>query len=320
MIVDLFAGPGGWSEALRHLDLTDIGLEWDQAACQTRQAAGHLTVRADVATYPPERFVGADGLIASPPCPDFSMAGKRAGIDGESGRLMWEVPRWVEAVRPSWVACEQVPPALEWFELFAARFREWGYLTWCGVLNAADFGVPQTRRRAFLLASRDRLPVPPAASHARSPMPVLFGEPLVRWVSMADALGWGDTPDVNTRGERKTAGGNEFSSSSSWAVTSKAGSWKVVTGGVTTDQYDARSVTEPAPPITAANNTYFGPESAFTEKDCAQATKLTTRDALILQSFQPDYPVAGTKTKQFEQIGNAVPPLLAQRVLEQVAV
>lgn len=47
--------------------------------------------------------------------------------------------------------------------------------------------------------------------------------------------------------------------------------------------------------------------------------RLTVRDALVLQSFRPDYPVQGTKTAQFSQIGNAVPPLLAARVLEQFA-
>lgn len=45
------------------------------------------------------------------------------------------------------------------------------------------------------------------------------------------------------------------------------------------------------------------------------AIRLTLRDALILQSFRPDYPVQGTKTRQFEQVGNAIPPLLARHIL-----
>ena len=70
-ILDLFAGPGGWSEGLRALGLRDIGIEWDEAACATRKAAGHLTIRADVANYPTEPFIGkVTGLIAFRDC-DF---------------------------------------------------------------------------------------------------------------------------------------------------------------------------------------------------------------------------------------------------------
>ena len=67
MIVDLYAGPGGWDEGLRTLGITDVvGLEWDEAACLTRAAAGHRTIRTDVATCPTEPFVGkVRGLIAS---------------------------------------------------------------------------------------------------------------------------------------------------------------------------------------------------------------------------------------------------------------
>lgn len=52
LVVDLFAGPGGWSEGLRSVGLEDVGIEWDDAACRTRAAAGHPTIRADVAQYP----------------------------------------------------------------------------------------------------------------------------------------------------------------------------------------------------------------------------------------------------------------------------
>jgi DNA (cytosine-5)-methyltransferase 1 len=82
MILDLFAGPGGWSEGLRSLGMDEIGLEWDESACRTRSAAGHRTIRCDVAAYPVEPFVGrVRGLIASPPCQAFSMAGKGGGRD-----------------------------------------------------------------------------------------------------------------------------------------------------------------------------------------------------------------------------------------------
>lgn len=67
-ILDLFAGPGGWSHSLNVLGARDVGLEWDEWACKTRAAAGQLTIRTDVALYPVWPFLGKTaGLIASPP-------------------------------------------------------------------------------------------------------------------------------------------------------------------------------------------------------------------------------------------------------------
>ena len=77
-VVDLYAGPGGWDEGMKMLGLTSVvGLEWDQAACRTATAAGHRRIRADVSKYCIDVFAGVRGLIASPPCQAWSMAGKR---------------------------------------------------------------------------------------------------------------------------------------------------------------------------------------------------------------------------------------------------
>jgi len=367
VILDLFAGPGGWDEGLASLGLAApdvLGLELDTDCYRTRRAAGHWTLAADVAAMDPTMFSDVDGLIASPPCPDFSVAGQRAGIDGDSGRLMWEVPRWVDALRPRWVACEQVPPALEWYEDFARRFQTWGYKTWTGVLNAADHGVPQTRQRAFLMASLDHQPHPPEPTHAADPQPSLSVPPLERWVSMADALGWMDDPTVNTRGNRTTPGGNEFSGTRpSWELTEKARSWTVHTNR---DQRpdgsrQTRDALEPAPTLTGKSGGQWtfdrgdstrplgaddpaptvaadpritarchhdegsqGANAKTTEQvragdyEGTEPIWLTIPDALILQGFRPDYPLAGTQTSRFRQCGNAVPPPLAAAVLSEL--
>ena len=105
VIVDLFAGPGGWDEGLRMIGRTDVvGVEWDESACRTAEAAGHKRVRADVSALEPLDFVRGAALcdllgisvadaiathrcpslpIASPPCQAWSFAGKRGG---EAGR------------------------------------------------------------------------------------------------------------------------------------------------------------------------------------------------------------------------------------------
>jgi len=215
VIVDAFAGAGGWSEGLRSLGLSDIGIELDRDCCLTRVSAGHRTIRADVSVYPPEAFAGrCSGLILSPPCQAFSMAGKRAGMQDlarihaavEAARSGWrdelragpwadprsalilEVLRWTWTLRPVWVACEQVPPALPIWEHMADVLRAWGYDARALKLLAADYGVPQTRLRAFLLAHRDGVRVA-EPTHTKRPTAELFGERLP-WVTMASALGW----------------------------------------------------------------------------------------------------------------------------------
>lgn len=218
-IIDLFAGPGGWSEGLRALGLSDVGIEHDAAACLTRRAAGHLTIRADVSQYPPEVFAGKCwGLIASPPCPAFSAAGSGKGRDflpeliaavhdeqwdarPDPDPAVWlvlEPGRWADILRPTWIALEQVPDALPLWQEYARTFTRWGYTTETGVLNAADFGVPQTRRRAILTAHLDRRcwPLP---THDEHPRMDLFGDTKEPWVSMHDALGWPETWEVKVQ-------------------------------------------------------------------------------------------------------------------------
>ena len=297
---------------------TEVGLEWDAAACATRKAAGHRTIRTDIAAYPTEPFTGAVGLIASPPCQDFSQAGNHAGIEGERGQLITQVLRWAEALMPEWIVCEQVPPALPVWHQYAQHLRGLGYSAWAGVLNAADYGVPQTRRRAFLIASRVRNVLPPEPTHSKNPQPSLFGE-LEPWVTMAEALGCPegfigfprrDEEDPTGYRRRDVRATDEPAKT----LTSKVRSWMLNPGATGSDRPNLNrrwyAADEAAPTVAFGHDSagwwwHVGPEQV----------RITTVDALVLQSFPANYSVSGSKTKQFEQIGNAVPPQLAAHVL-----
>lgn len=370
-VVDLFAGIGGWDLAARELGVDPIGVEFMPEACATRAAAGFRTIRADIETMRiPDQL---DGLIASPPCQDFSIAGKRAGRSGDRGRLIDLVPLWVEHARPRRVACEQVPPCEAIWNEHAERYRRLGYSTWVGVLNAADYGVPQTRRRAILVASLDHPVSAPEPTHARDGGGGLF--PLDRWVSMADALGWGATerrhPTIAC--SRDTGGPDKEKVGGSGARAAiyderDAGRWADWSVQMTNDRPGAtrRTLDEPAPTVAFGHNaprivrtgqvqsgvpgtrhesstddpapTVASRFDQWTldrlattvqgdpriappghhERQMNDAIRLDIGDALVLQSFPRDYPVQGSKTAQFLQVGNAIPVGLARPILEQV--
>ena len=385
-IVDLFAGPGGADLGIREAlpDAEIVGVEWDQAACDTRRAAGLETVQADVSQLDPADFAPVDGMWASPPCQDFSMAGKRAGIDGERGMLIHEVMRWASILKPAWIACEQVPPALPVWQLFAHELRTMGYRAWAGVLNAADYGVPQTRKRAILMASKMPFDVP-EPTHAKHPQPAgLFGGEQLPWVTMAQALGWGATlrhnqaerdrpQDADGKARVAREGGGDYylrfpSDAPAPIITTQAGAWVWEETG---EERPRDPDEQPAATISGKGNAYWvngnQPNSAVRSQDepaltihfghrcndvkwvherppttvCADprspepgyrgnpddykddeptrlsdnAERVTVEQAAILQGFPPDHPWQGSKTKKFEQVGNAVPPPLAAAVV-----
>ena len=340
-ILDLFAGPGGWSQGLRALGHRDFGMELDAAACQTRNAAGHPTVCTDVATYPTAPLTGkVTGLIGSAPCQPFSAGGRRKGLDdadlchqvlhdlahGRDTRdairpglkdprslLVVEPLRYALDLRPEWIALEQVPAVLPLFDHTAHLLEAAGYATWTGLLNAADYGVPQTRRRAFLLASRTQAVAPPAPTHTRDPEPdTLFGPGRAGWISMATALGLA-SGEVTTRGEH-TTGGNKFTADlPAWALTGRARSWTLRVGK--RSAATRRRLDDPAPTLLFAHATA---DVSWLDSDGTKMRQLTVAEAAVLQTFPTDYPWCGSRTKQFEQIGNAVPPRLAAAVLATV--
>lgn len=278
--LDLFCGIG-WAEGMAELGMTEFGIDREPSVSAAREANGHHTLEADLSDLDPRDFRGvAPGLVASPPCQDDSQAGRRTGRDGERGRLTDLVPRWVKALDPEWIACEQVPEVLSTWRQHAHLYRQLGYHTWVGELCAADYGVPQVRRRAFLLASK-RGPVAPAEpTHSADAHPGLFVD-LERWVTMADALGW---VDDGTR--------------PAWCFQRPA----------TTVCGDPR-IGAPG------HRDRAGGESQFENG----SVRVTVREALTLQSFTASFELAGPQTQQYQIIGNAVPPRLARHVIAAAA-
>ncbi|MYV40184.1 DNA cytosine methyltransferase [Streptomyces sp. SID1328] len=327
-MVDLFGGPGGWDLAAQRLGLAVTGIELDHSACETRRAAGLGTIEGDG----PADFPRATDLIGSPPCQTYPIGGKGAGrraldavlhfasqlaarkdirsglatLDDERTGLVLEPLRWVlealDAGRPyRTVMLEQVPTVLPVWDAMARILRAEGYTVVTGRLNAEEHGVPQTRTRAVLVARRrDKaaLPAPTHRRYSRSSAQNGGDLTLLPWVSMAQALGWGMTHrPALTVAVGTGAGGPDPS------CVGGSGSRATLYGERDAGRWIADTRLKPADSLPA----YRGGR-----KDMI---RVSASDAATLQTFPQDHPFQGTRTKQYEQIGNAMPPLLAEAVI-----
>jgi DNA (cytosine-5)-methyltransferase 1 len=355
LVLEGFAGPGGWSTGLRLAGFTgnSVGVEWDAAACRTAVAAGHLRVRADVAAFPLAHLAGkVDGAILSPPCQAWSNAGDQKGkLDrgtvheriahfargatppdrewaDERSMLTAEPMRWAYALRPQWLVLEQVPAVLPLWQSTAELLRNLGYRVWCGLLDAECYGVPQTRDRAILIARRDGpvgAPAPIRQEYRKDGRYEcgngLFEEALPPPVSMGEALGWVGSGHVvsnyGTGGDPRNRGERRFDEPAA-TVTGKVGrnkivgavercDWRMAPAGRTSTMVEPRPITSPGHTITGKAT------AAWIAGD--DTRQVSVQEAAVLQSFPADYPWQGTKSEQYRQVGDAVPPLLAAAIL-----
>jgi DNA (cytosine-5)-methyltransferase 1 len=186
-----------------------------------------------------------------------------------------------------WLVCEQVPNVTPIWQEMAAELAAAHDFTACFVLtiHGEDLGLASRRVRTFVIASRHRVPVLDGlpfregwATGKHTPPVNLYpqvGESFPG-PTMAGALGWPAGERINTRGQRRTSGGNEFSADDvAWCLTEKARSWKRVSDGA----------------------------------------QLTASQAGLLTGFPPNYPWQGARSKQFLQAADVVSPPVAAAVL-----
>lgn len=337
--VDMFSGARGW-EALSGVDA--VGVELDPSACATSAAAGLLTVRQDASTIDPQRFRGYDGLIASAPCQDWSTANQGPKQPGRKA-LVWLPRVWIEAIRPKWVALEQVPGVLGVWRQYAVWLRAEGYSVWCGILSAERYGVPQIRKRAVLLASSEQIVTPPEPTHRgfdtirqRHEDEDLFGLP-------AALNAFDDPVTIDRRTNSRGAGGTLVPTvkvgpdrpAPTLTVKGSQGQWllerpaRTICGHRTPRWwydnvdgthggnsgggwlFDRPSTTVTGDPRVAPPGHHDGPQMS-------DSSRLSVHDAARIQSFPADWPWQGTLSAKHSQIGNAIPPLLAAAILGQL--
>ena len=175
-VVDLFCGAGGMSHGFAQAGFHVVaGVDHDKDALATFAAnhPGSRALPADLAEGSPDELADSlaiapgtlDCLVGGPPCQGFSRNRAFNHVDGvfvddPRNHLYWHFFEYVARFRPKVVVMENVPEILirangAFREAVAERFASLGYHAEPRVLNAAEFGVPQWRRRAFFVAGRD---------------------------------------------------------------------------------------------------------------------------------------------------------------------
>lgn len=164
-VLELFAGIGACSKALANLgiehEIVDA-VEIDKYAIKSFNAVhGTSFDPQDITKW--DKDIEVDLIMHGSPCQDFSVAGKQAGGDKDSGTrssLMYETLRIVEKIRPKYVIWENVKNLLSKkhrhnFDAYIEAMQELGYESYYQVLNAKDYGVPQNRERVFTISMLD---------------------------------------------------------------------------------------------------------------------------------------------------------------------
>ena len=324
-VIELFAGAGGMALGFKESGFrTVLANEWDRDACDTLRS--NITERVlNCAIQEIERFPEADVVAGGPPCQGFSNLGDRVPSDPRN-QLWRHYFRCVKQVRPKIFVLENVPPLLRSaeFEEMRKLAIDLGYRVDARVLNAADYGVPQTRKRAIFIGSRIGTPSFPAPTHCDPAKRNLMNQSLAPWRTVRDAIGhlplvptgigWhigrNPTPKSIERYKSVPPGGNR------WDLPSELtpDCWKrKLKGG--TDLFGRLWWDRPSVTI---RTEFYKPEKGRYLHPIAHRP-ITHLEAALLQSFPEDYLWCGSKISVGVQIGNAVPPLLALAIGAHVA-
>jgi DNA (cytosine-5)-methyltransferase 1 len=328
-VLGLFSGAGGIEIGFAQAGFQIVAsVELVPQFCRTLEAneglygRNHKVVCADIAKFEPAEhgIVDIDFVIGGPPCQSFSAAGRRAGgvfgLNDLRGSLFWHYCRILKSLRPKGFLFENVRGILSansrnaW-DVITGSFAEVGYTLHHRVLDAAEYGVPQHRERVLMVGTRQdtefRFPVPThgPASFSRTP-----------YVSAGAALA-----DIDDPTERYVPYGGKYESelleippgSNYLFFTEKMGhpsprfAWR-------SRFSDFLYVADPAIPtktIVAQPGKWAGPFHW-------RKRKFTIRELKRLFSFPDNYSVVGGEMAAIKQIGNSVPPKLANVIARSI--
>ncbi|CUX58457.1 DNA cytosine methyltransferase [Agrobacterium genomosp. 13] len=343
--IDLFSGAGGMSLGAEMAGLkTKLAIDFDASAFAS-YAYNHpdtFVLQADVQSLLniSVPFDSRDIVVfGGPPCQGFSTSNQKTrSVENDKNWLYKSFINFVKRIRPGWVIFENVRGILEteggmFAEQVEADIRGLGYGTTKGLLNAAEFGVPQVRSRFFLIGrfgeDAPALPSPPPGTALVSVDEAIADLPeLVNGASVSRLPYRGPAVSTYSRLMRHGAlesENNIVSRNSDYVVSRypyipQGGNWADIPEEMMTNYQDRtrchtgiyRRLRPDAPSVVIGNfrkNMLIHPH---------QDRGLSVREAARLQSFPDSFVFKGSIGFQQQQVGNAVPPLLAKSIFETV--
>ncbi len=353
-VVSLFSGGGGLDLGFKK---AGFNIKWaidnNSNAVSTYKAnIGDHIIFADINTIDLDSIPYADVVIGGPPCQSFSLAGKR-DVEDERGQLVWRYIQIIKHIEPKAFVFENVTGLLsaknskgeKVIELLKYAFIEIGYKLSTKVVNAADYGIPQRRKRVIIVGLKNGKSFQfPAKTHCED------GNGLKRYVSVKDALGdlplaiedeKGTTeylvePQNEYQEKMRCKGGisehfiPQMSELDKYIIShvKPGGNYMDVPADVNSTrirrlQRDGGHTTcygrlkPDAPSYTI--NTYFNRPNVGCNIHYSEDRLITVREALRLQSFPDSYKLVST-SKQGKNfiVGNAVPPILAEIIAKEL--
>lgn len=296
-VVSLFSGAGG-------LDLGFVmaghQIVWandlyEDAVETYRKNIGNHIVCKDISQIPSEDIPICDIVIGGFPCQGFSVANTKRHIGDERNELYKQLIRVIDAKKPKFFLAENVKGLTnlgkgEVFKMILQDFTDLGYVVRYQILNAADYGVPQTRQRVIITGVRNDIDweyVYPQPTHSKDGK-----DGLPKWVSVSEALENILDPDSANDLPNHTYSKYKLN----------------INGYIGHRLLDPE---KPAPTVTARGDSKGG---VVIHPHPNGKRRMSCRELAKVQSFPLDYEFCGNNSSVYRQIGNAVPPLLGYAV------
>lgn len=306
--VSLFSGGGGLDLGFESAGFEPaVCLDSDPVACDTlrHNRPAWNVVCADIREFDATKYAGAELVVGGPPCQGFSTAGK--GDPADPRNFLWqEYFRVVDEVQPQAIVLENVSALShkrngDHLTGIIRALEEQGFNFSLGVLNAADFGVPQNRRRLIVIGIRGglaRLPVPNPDQRPRT-----VNDAILDLESLPDAPAFNHVANIHAP-----------------HVVQR---WSRLEPGQSDPNYRRGRLDGSKPSVTIRAGGGYGPKGnhlgGFHPPIHPRLPRqLTVREAARLQSFPDSWFFCGPKTIQGRQVGNAVPVGLAAAIARTV--